>query len=74
MVSPAEDPPSPPRRSLTSAAVMNILAKADKELSVSESKAEVEQAIVNPYERSGPKIPLANRRKVWDHRSMVLYI
>ncbi|KIO25846.1 hypothetical protein M407DRAFT_24802 [Tulasnella calospora MUT 4182] len=59
----AEDPPSPPRRSWTSATVMNILAKADKELSVSESKAEVEQAIVNPYERTGPKIPIANRRK-----------
>ncbi|KAG8974952.1 hypothetical protein FRC05_006629 [Tulasnella sp. 425] len=59
----ADDPPSPPRRSLTSAAVMNIIAKADKELSVSESKAEVEQAIVNPYERTGPKISMANRRK-----------
>ncbi len=44
---------------------MNIINDANKDLGIAEARSEVEQAVVNPFEKKGPKVPVASaKRKV----------
>ncbi|KAG8879008.1 hypothetical protein FRB98_005870 [Tulasnella sp. 332] len=57
------DSPSPPRRSRTSATVLDIIKDVDHELKTSASNSMDVDDFVNPYESQGPKPPPIIRSK-----------